>query len=226
MWICCTLMTSAVGFELAVLSQDSVVLEKQWYVNGQNYSKTVQAWLRHHDQQRKAILCLLQVGLDRRCIAVACVLLLWLSSPLNQCIAKQQGMHVKQDSCLHCRKAMGWARATSCLPNDVLHIWSSVSSIDMLAEQNGVLRTISFAMWSHNIVMGSVQADRKKYRITNESGVCSWDHVMRCFVQLVDFHCKKHCTTSTFWCQPLLLNDQYQKQYSGTVCRDTLTCTY
>ncbi len=101
------LMTSAVGFELAVLSQDSVVLEKQWYINGQNYSKTVQAWLRHHDQQRKAILCLLQVVLDRRCIAVACVLLHWLSCTYNQCIAKLQGMHVKQDSCLHCRKAMG-----------------------------------------------------------------------------------------------------------------------
>ncbi|DBA89839.1 TPA: hypothetical protein ACH3X2_004703 [Trebouxia sp. C0005] len=40
--------------------QDSVVLEKQWYISGQNYSKTVKAWLRHHDQQRKAILCLLQ----------------------------------------------------------------------------------------------------------------------------------------------------------------------
>ncbi|KAL0021584.1 hypothetical protein WJX77_012025 [Trebouxia sp. C0004] len=40
--------------------QDAVVLEKQWYINGQNYSKTVKAWLRHHDKQRKAILCLLQ----------------------------------------------------------------------------------------------------------------------------------------------------------------------
>ena len=65
------------GCDLAVLSQDAVLLEKQWYINGQNYSKTVKAWLRHHDQQRKAILCLLQVCLDGRCIAVACVLLLF-----------------------------------------------------------------------------------------------------------------------------------------------------
>lgn len=40
--------------------QDAVVLEKQWYINGQNYSKTVKAWMQHHDQQRNAILRLLQ----------------------------------------------------------------------------------------------------------------------------------------------------------------------
>lgn len=78
MWICCVFVPTT-GCDLAILSQDSVVLEKQWYISGQNYSKTVKAWLRHHDQQRKAILCLLQVCPDRRCIAIACVLLLWLS---------------------------------------------------------------------------------------------------------------------------------------------------
>ena len=92
------LVTLSTACDLAILSQDSVVLEKQWYINGQNYSKTVKAWLRHHDQQRKAILCLLQVYLDRRCIVVACVLLLWLSCALqtthsqaagNACQARQ-----------------------------------------------------------------------------------------------------------------------------------------
>lgn len=73
------LMTSAMGCDLDILSQDAVVLEKQWYINGQNYSKTVKAWMQHHDQQRNAILRLLQVCLDRHCIVVACFLLLWLS---------------------------------------------------------------------------------------------------------------------------------------------------
>lgn len=139
-------MTSLTGCDLAVLSQDSVVLEKQWYINGQNYSKTVKAWLRHYDQQRKAILKLLQVCLHRRCIVVACVLLLWLSCIYKQCIAKPQGVCVKQDSCLHCRKAMERVRATSCMPDNVLHTSSSVSFSDMLAEQNGVLGIICFAM--------------------------------------------------------------------------------
>ncbi len=153
------------GCDLAILSQDSVVLEKQWYINGQNYSKTVKAWLRHYDQQRKAILCLLQVYLDRRCIVVACVLLLWLSCTYKQWIAKQQGMHVKQDSCLRCRKAMGRLRATSCMPDDVLHTSSSVSFLDMLVEQNGVLGTISFAMQSHDIVNGSLAFCSSRQRL-------------------------------------------------------------
>ncbi len=29
MWICCVLVTSAIGCDLAILSQDSVVLEKR-----------------------------------------------------------------------------------------------------------------------------------------------------------------------------------------------------
>ena len=163
------------GCDLAILSQDSVVLEKQWYINGQNYSKTLKAWLRHHDQQRKAILCLLQVCLYRRCIAVASLLLLWLCCTYKQCIAKQQGMRVKQDSCLHCRKAMVQGRATSCMPNNVLHTSSSVSFSDMLAEQNGVLGTISFAIQRHDVVKGSLtfcSSRQRLYRMTNASGFC------------------------------------------------------
>jgi len=74
----------------------------------------------------------------------------------KQCMAKQQAIHVKQDSCLHCRKAMGRVRATSCMPNNILRTWSSVSFLDMLAEQNGVLASISFAMQSHDTIKGSL----------------------------------------------------------------------
>ena len=42
--------------------QDNLVLQKEWFINGQNFAKTALAWLHNHDQQHKAIMALMQVS--------------------------------------------------------------------------------------------------------------------------------------------------------------------
>jgi len=41
--------------------QDDLMLQKQWFINGQNYSRTLDAWLHRLDTEHQAIKSMLQV---------------------------------------------------------------------------------------------------------------------------------------------------------------------
>lgn len=50
-------------------AQDSLAIERQWYVNGVHYSRTLEDWLRRQDRHRTQVLQLFKV----RCTAVAAI---------------------------------------------------------------------------------------------------------------------------------------------------------
>ena len=53
------------------------MLERQWFLNGQNYARTHKAWLHNHDQQHKAIMSVLQVRHCTHCCTIATVSCTW-----------------------------------------------------------------------------------------------------------------------------------------------------
>ncbi len=41
--------------------QDHMSLERHWFLNGQNYSRTLEIWLKRQDRHRKQILPIMEV---------------------------------------------------------------------------------------------------------------------------------------------------------------------
>lgn len=42
-------------------AQDDMTLQRYWYINGQHYSLTLEAWLARMDQHRKQIMPIMKV---------------------------------------------------------------------------------------------------------------------------------------------------------------------
>lgn len=42
--------------------QDDLAIQKQWYINGKHYSRTLEAWLQRMDAQRKQIMPIFEVS--------------------------------------------------------------------------------------------------------------------------------------------------------------------
>ena len=43
--------------------QDHMSLERHWFLNGQNYSRTLETWLQRQDRHRKQILPIMEVNI-------------------------------------------------------------------------------------------------------------------------------------------------------------------
>lgn len=46
--------------DLLLHFQEDLAVQKQWYVNGTHYSKTLEAWLEKHDKEKKLIMPLFE----------------------------------------------------------------------------------------------------------------------------------------------------------------------
>ena len=44
------------SLDLLIYFQQHLTITNQWWVNGQNYSKTLEAWLRNHDRHRRVVM--------------------------------------------------------------------------------------------------------------------------------------------------------------------------
>mmetsp|Transcript_33271 Transcript_33271/g.94252 ORF Transcript_33271/g.94252 Transcript_33271/m.94252 type:complete len:321 (+) Transcript_33271:83-1045(+) len=51
------------SLDLLLYFQDNLAIQDQWYINGQHYSKTLEAWLLKQDQNRKTIMPIFDVRL-------------------------------------------------------------------------------------------------------------------------------------------------------------------
>lgn len=56
-------LVTPIGLASAWVStpQDDLAIQKQWYINGVHYSRTLEAWLQRMDAQRKEIMPIFQV---------------------------------------------------------------------------------------------------------------------------------------------------------------------
>ena len=52
-------------------AQDDMTLQRYWYINGQHYSLTLEAWLARMDQHRREIMPIMQVQSHGRAIQAA-----------------------------------------------------------------------------------------------------------------------------------------------------------
>ena len=48
-----------------MVAQDDLAIQKQWYLNGEHYSRTLEAWLQRMDAQRKEIMPIFQASEKR-----------------------------------------------------------------------------------------------------------------------------------------------------------------
>lgn len=44
------------------MPQDDLAIQRQWYINGEHYSRTLEAWLQRMDAQRKQIMPIFKVS--------------------------------------------------------------------------------------------------------------------------------------------------------------------